>query len=129
MARNLDSFEREVLVALIACHISPKFHAIGHRNGMDVGILLRSFCKNFEEQVKNRKYFYKNATMIKEGIVRLQSGIDSDLGKCVSPPPPSPPLSLILLMSLFLTSLLAAIVPSIVACLCVISSFSSLSPL
>lgn len=80
LARNLDSFEREVLLALIACHISPKMHAIGHRNGMEVGTLLRAFCKNFQEQVKYRKYFYKNATLVKEGILRLQGGsFDTDL--------------------------------------------------
>lgn len=35
---------------------------------MEVGRLLRAFSKNFEEQVSNRKYFYKGATLVKEGM-------------------------------------------------------------
>jgi hypothetical protein len=39
----------------------------GPRSKCMISDLLNSFCGSLEEQIRSRKYFYKSATLIKEG--------------------------------------------------------------
>lgn len=71
-------------VPLLPCTSPPltfqDFQELGHRYGLTVGTLLRSFCPTFKEQVLHRKYFYQTATLLKEGIMRLSGGsFDTDM--------------------------------------------------
>lgn len=44
-----------------------------------VGELLRLFCADLEEEIAHRKYFYKSATLVREGMIIVQnSGLTGD---------------------------------------------------
>ena len=48
-------------------------------NYVQVGELLRVFCADLEEQILHRKYFYKSATLVHEGMVVIHnSGLTGD---------------------------------------------------
>jgi hypothetical protein len=82
-SRNLCAFEKNVLLALIGSVIQPnKFNAgeatIG-RNTAQVGDLLQLFHLNLEDQINHRKFFYKSASLVREGMVVVHSaGITGD---------------------------------------------------
>lgn len=51
--------------------ISPNF--------VQVGELLRIFCTDLEEQIHKRKYFYKSASLVHEGMIVVNnSGLTGD---------------------------------------------------
>ena len=44
-----------------------------------VGELLRLFCSSLQEQIKHRVYFYKMATLVREGMIIVHnSGLNGD---------------------------------------------------
>lgn len=44
-----------------------------------VGELLRLFCTTLQEQIKHRMYFYKMATLVREGMIIVHnSGLNGD---------------------------------------------------
>ena len=44
-----------------------------------VGEILRLFCSDLHDQIKLRKYFYKNATLVTEGMIIVHnSGLNGD---------------------------------------------------
>lgn len=48
-------------------------------NYVQVGELLRIFCADLEEQINHRKYFYKSATLVHEGMIVVNnSGLTGD---------------------------------------------------
>ena len=68
--RNLEEFEKWVILTLIGCIISVDIiKAAGlqnrYRDAMTVGEMLGANCKDLREQIKHRKYFYKTATLVK----------------------------------------------------------------
>ena len=47
--------------------------------GTSVGELLRLFCTDLEEEIAHRKYFYKSATLVREGMISVHnSGLTGD---------------------------------------------------
>ena len=88
-SRKLCEFEKNVLLFLIGRVIQPTmFNSYELCNGgglanvggiANVGDLLRSFCSGLEEQIQHRKYFYKSASLICEGMVLVHSvGLTGD---------------------------------------------------
>ena len=48
-------------------------------NFVQVGELLRIFCADLEEQIHKRKYFYKSASLVHEGMIVVNnSGLTGD---------------------------------------------------
>lgn len=82
-SRNLSSFEKNILLLLIGAVIQPnKFQSYEVRisaQGTSVGELLRLFCTDLEEEIAHRKYFYKSATLVREGMIIVHnSGLTGD---------------------------------------------------
>ena len=82
-SRHLCSFEKNVLLALIGSIIQPNKFTAGDvvigKNCAQVGDLLQLFCPTLEEQIHHRKYFYKSASLIREGMVVVHnSGLTGD---------------------------------------------------
>ena len=74
--RNLEDFEKWVILTLIGCIISVDIiKAAGlqnrYRDAMTVGEMLGANCNDLREQIKHRKYFYKTATLVKENIIKV----------------------------------------------------------
>ncbi|ELR12202.1 ATPase, AAA domain containing protein [Acanthamoeba castellanii str. Neff] len=76
--RGLDTFEKQVLLTLIAGMISTNVRKASSRRddpifrqSFDVGTLLGLFCDGLEQQIQYRTYFYKSSRMIREGIISL----------------------------------------------------------
>ena len=47
--------------------------------GTTVGELLRLCCTDLEEEIAHRKYFYKSATLVREGMIIVHnSGLTGD---------------------------------------------------
>ena len=74
--RNLEEFEKWVILTLIGCIISVDIiKAAGlqnrYRDAMTVGEMLGANCSDLREQIKHRKYFYKTATLVKENIIKV----------------------------------------------------------
>lgn len=82
-SRNLCAFEKNVLLALIGSVIQPNKFNTGEahivKNCAQVGELLQLFCDNLEDEINHRKYFYKSASLVREGMVVVHSsGITGD---------------------------------------------------
>jgi hypothetical protein len=87
----LSPFERLCIIHVIGNVISPPLQGLdnpyassgGPKTKCYVSLLLQSFCSSLEEQMKCRKYFYKNSTLVQEGIFSIM-GLDfmSDLTEC-----------------------------------------------
>ena len=44
-----------------------------------VGEVLRLFCPSLKDQIKNRMYFYKTATLVREGMIIIHNaGLTGD---------------------------------------------------
>ena len=89
-ALGLCEFEKNVIVAMIGQAIAPR--SIGLMGGggpggyggsqspsktMQVEVLLRAFSHSLQQQIEHRKYFYKSAVLVREGILVLHG---DDLG-------------------------------------------------
>ncbi|XP_019854420.1 PREDICTED: uncharacterized protein LOC105313451 [Amphimedon queenslandica] len=82
--RGIAPFEKNVLLTLIGYVIQP--NKIMPYEGMfsgqsvfTVGELLRLFCPSLQEQIKHRVYFYKMATLVREGMIIVHnSGLNGD---------------------------------------------------
>ena len=82
-SRNLCPFEKSILLALIGSIIQPNKLSSGEmridKNYAQVGDLLQIFCNSLEEQIQHRKYFYKSASLVREGMVVVHNtGITGD---------------------------------------------------
>ena len=85
-SRNLCSFEKNVLLTLIGSILQPnKFNSEGFgQHSCQVGNLLQLMCTSLEDQIQHRKYFYKSATLVREGMVVVHnSGISGDPSSAV----------------------------------------------
>jgi SpoVK/Ycf46/Vps4 family AAA+-type ATPase len=74
--RGLVEFEKWVLLTLVGVHISDevkKAAEIRSYSSIDVGDLLTLWTDGLEEQVARRKHFYKSGTLLKEGLIRIES--------------------------------------------------------
>ncbi|KAJ6241738.1 atpase [Anaeramoeba flamelloides] len=79
-ARGLTKFEKNIVLFLIGSNISQEMMNSGVSRGSTVENLLRVFCDTLEDQITKRKYFYKSATLIKDGILHVSgTGLDNDL--------------------------------------------------
>ena len=51
----------------------------GSGSVFSVGELLRLFCPTLQEQIKHRMYFYKMATLVREGMIIVHNaGLNGD---------------------------------------------------
>merc|ERR1719295_960778 len=76
LKRNLDEFEKWVILTLIGCIISVDIiKAAGlqnrYRDPLTVGEMLAANCEDLRQQIKYRKYFYKTGTLVKENIIKV----------------------------------------------------------
>lgn len=80
---DLNAFEKRVVLALAGVVISQDIRKEANKArfsaGVDVGTVLGILCEGLREQIHSRRYFYRNAKLIREGIVRVQ---DRRFGKC-----------------------------------------------
>jgi hypothetical protein len=54
-------------------------------DGLDVGVLLGIHCEELQEQVTNRRYFYRSATLVADSIISVREPRkfgQSDLSDC-----------------------------------------------
>ena len=82
-SRNLCEFEKNILLALIGSSLQPtKFSTTEStifRNQAQVGDLLQLFCGSLEDEIQHRKFFYKSASLVREGMVIVHSsGFNGD---------------------------------------------------
>ena len=79
-ALGLEPFEKNVVVAMIGQAIAPRSMGLmggggggGHSPSktMQVEVLLRCFSSTLQQQIKNRRHFYKSAVLVREGILVL----------------------------------------------------------
>jgi hypothetical protein len=70
---SLDDFEKRAVLALAGAVISQEIRkeAMSRRVGIDVGLILGILCDGLADEIKSRRYFYKNAPLVREGIVRI----------------------------------------------------------
>ena len=80
-ARNLCNFEKDVLLSLIGATLLPdKFipediilYLDENQSKNEVKTILSELCSSLEERLHNLKYFYKSATLVREGMVIVRS--------------------------------------------------------
>ena len=80
-ALGLCEFEKNVVVAMIGQAIAPRSTGLMGGGGgggshspsktMQVEVLLRAFSHTLQAQIEHRKYFYKSAVLVREGILVL----------------------------------------------------------
>ena len=95
-ALGLVDFEKNVVVAMIGQAIAPRSIGImgggggggGPSKTMQVEVLLRAFSHTLQQQIRNRRFFYKSAVLVREGT-RL--GCSGRRTAHVSSPHPAPP--------------------------------------
>ena len=77
---SLSPFEKNVVVAMIGQAIAPRSIGIMGGGGggggqpsktMQVEVLLRAFSASLQDQIRNRRHFYKSAVLVREGILVL----------------------------------------------------------
>ena len=63
---SLDDFEKRAVLALAGAVISQEIRkeAMSRRVGIDVGLILGILCDGLADQIKSRRYFYKNAPLV-----------------------------------------------------------------
>ena len=72
---NLDPFEVDILAYLLARKIAPeaiKYH--WDESTCKVEDLLTMFSPRIEDRIRNRRFFYKDARLVADGIIQLESG-------------------------------------------------------
>lgn len=81
--RGLDDFEKWVLLLAAGMRASPEFrHVVGTAKedgvSVTVGQLLELFFDSLEDQVNRRRHFYRDAPLIRDGLISL-SGFATDV--------------------------------------------------
>ncbi len=73
--RSLDDFEKHVLLFAAAAAVSAEFREKleKRRRDLDVRELLFLLCDSLEQQIQARRYFYRDATLLREGLIGLTS--------------------------------------------------------
>jgi len=76
--RNLDEFEKLIILTLVGGILSTdviRANSTGRSANVGetftVGRMLGIHCKGLKSQIMNRRYFYKNATLVKESIISV----------------------------------------------------------
>ena len=70
---QLDDFEKHVLLIAAGLAASIQFREkLDSPRGLEIGDLLTLLCDSLDEQVAARRYFYKNATLVKNGLINLR---------------------------------------------------------
>ncbi len=75
MKLKLDPFEIDLLAYLLARKVAPE--SIKERwdeSTCKVEDLLTLFSPKIEDRIRNRRYFYKDARLVADGIIKLESG-------------------------------------------------------
>lgn len=84
--RKLHTFEKEIILALVGMvydeavfkGIAGSFSLHG-RSSIDVATLLNFFADSLKSRLKKRKYFYRDSTLVSEGMVTLTGDFSSDI--------------------------------------------------
>ncbi len=74
-SRNLCSFEKNILLTLIGAVLQPtkiSLLSYGTRRST-ISDLLLMLCTGLEERIHSLKYFRKNATLVREGMLVIYS--------------------------------------------------------
>lgn len=72
--RDLSSFEKNLLVLLVAAHEAPRIQEkIGRVSSIGAGDVLQLFSSGLEERIRNRQYFYRDAQLVSDGIIQVDS--------------------------------------------------------
>ena len=85
--RKLNEFEKYILVLLIGGIISHDMRQAAFsfslrrasKQNFDVGYILWVLCDELQERIDQRKIFYKNASLIRDGFIKLSEMLNSDL--------------------------------------------------
>ncbi len=87
--RNLDEFEKMILILLVAAIIShdvtisvSQSYSIRSPKDITVGYVLWILCDTLEERLIHRRYFYKKASLVKDGMIRISDLLSGDLTEC-----------------------------------------------
>jgi SpoVK/Ycf46/Vps4 family AAA+-type ATPase len=83
--RGLVPFEKLVLITLVGAHISADImQELGgrYRLGLHVADLIQLLLDGLQEQISHRRYFYRSGTLVKEGMVSIDTDITNELESC-----------------------------------------------
>ncbi len=73
--RGLDDFEKHILLFAAADAASIELREkMETRRSQEAGSMLFLFFDSLEDQVAARRYFYKDATLIRDGLINVSSG-------------------------------------------------------
>lgn len=84
-SRGLDLFEKHVLLFLACAGTSKTLMKLVDRYGrnLEVGHILNILCDSLADQVRARKYFYRDSTLIREGLLTMAgSAFENDILEC-----------------------------------------------
>jgi|GEM_PF-622025 len=81
--RGLAWFEKHVLLTMVGVNISQEVvKALDSSYGsVEVRDLLYLWSGSLAERIDNRRYFYKNAKLVSEGMIFIESSIRRELGR------------------------------------------------
>ncbi|OGG56954.1 MAG: hypothetical protein A3F84_15585 [Candidatus Handelsmanbacteria bacterium RIFCSPLOWO2_12_FULL_64_10] len=88
-ARHLDAFEKTVLLTLTGGIVSPDIRKAVHGSCFEVGQLLEILCSNLQERIQGRRHFYRNGTLVREGMISLTESLtdltryDVEIDRCM----------------------------------------------
>jgi len=70
---KLDDFEKHVLLIAAGLAASIQFREkMESRRGLEIGDILTLLCDSLEDQVAARRYFYKHAALVENGLINLR---------------------------------------------------------
>jgi len=86
-ARQLDDVEKGILILLVGAVLDETFEK--YLSGMrglgslaKVQDILKFFATTLKEQIFLRRYFYKDATLVREGMVSIEGEFTRDIQEC-----------------------------------------------
>ncbi len=70
-SRRYDYFEKNIILMLIGSRNSTEFRKQDF-NDFNIGEIITALSSGFRYEIENRKYFYKNARLVRDGIITIQ---------------------------------------------------------
>ncbi len=90
--RKFDCYEKKIVLLLMGCVVCHDIIAVFNsgfsirrssiKGEISVGFILFLFSDTLEDRLNSRRYFYKKAPLIRDGIITLSDHLDSDLMNC-----------------------------------------------
>jgi AAA+ superfamily predicted ATPase len=82
--RGFDDFEKNVILLLSGLNLMSSLQkeikgSYSVNRGLDVEDILNFFVDSFEENIRKRRYFYRNAKLVAEGVIELDGNFTSDI--------------------------------------------------